>query len=295
MSNQTELSIIVVTHKNPEQVRITLEAVYASKTDFDYEVICVDNASGDSTPDMIEKEFPKAMVIRSINDGFSKGNNRGIKLAKGKYILLLNPDTKLMPETLQATYEKIRSNPKIGALTCKLIRADGSMDLACRRSFPSFWGALSRFLHLSFIFPRSKFFSKYNLTFLPEDQEAEVDAISGAFFLTRREVIDQVGMLDEQFFLYNEDFDWCYRIKQAGWRILYFPKVQCYHFKGLSTRKAPFRSLYAFADSIWIWYEKHYADRYPFFVNWLVFLGIWTRFGILATINFFRKNPYVSK
>jgi len=169
------------------------------------------------------------------------------------------------------------------------------MDLACRRSFPNFWGAVSRFLHLSLFFPHSKLFAKYNLTYLPEDQEAYVDAISGAFFWTRKEVIDQVGMFDEAFFMYNEDFDWCFRIKEAGWKILYYPKVICMHYKGSSSRKAPYRSLRAFADSIWIWYKKHYAPKYPFFVNWAVFLGVWFRFGILVTINYFRKNPYVSK
>lgn len=295
MPEQIDLSIIVVPYKNPEKVRVTLNSIYKSKTDFAYEVICVDSGSGDNTPDMIAGEFPQTILIRNSNEGFAKSNNRGMWQARGRYILLLNPDTELMPDALQATFDAMQQRKDVGALSCKLVKGDGKLDLACRRSFPNFWGALSRFLHLSLFFPRSKFFSKYNLTYLPEDQEAYVDAISGAFFLTRREVIDQVGMFDEAFFMYNEDFDWCYRIKQAGWKILYYPKVVCIHYKGSSSRKAPYRSLRAFADSIWIWYKKHYAPKYPFFVNWLVFAGIWVRFGVLVIINYFRKNPYVSR
>ena len=295
MAEPTDLSIIVLTHGNPDKVLVTLDSVYKSKINFSYELICIDSGSTDNTPDIVAKEFSQAILIRSTNQGFAAGNNRGIKIAKGRYVLLLNPDTKLEPNTLETIYELMEARKEVGAVTCKLIKGDGKMDLACRRSFPNFWGVFSRFLHLSFLFPKSKVFAKYNLTYLPEDQETYVDAISGAFFFTRREVIDRVGLLDEAFFMYNEDFDWCYRIKEAGWKILYYPKVICYHYKGASTRKAPFRNLYAFADSIWIWYKKHYAKKYPFFINWAVYLGVWTRFGILAAINFFKKNPYVSK
>jgi|SRR5579872_235220 len=295
MNPNPDLSIVVVPYKNPDKVRTTLEAVYKSKVNFNYEVLCVDSGSGDGTPDMIAKEFPQSILIRNTNEGFGKSNNRGMRIAKGRYVLLLNPDTELMPETLQVCFEVMEQRKDVGAMTCKLIKGDGKMDLACRRSFPNLWAAAARFLHLSFFFPKSKLFAKYNLTFLPEDQEAYVDAISGAFFWTRKQVIDQVGMFDEAFFMYNEDFDWCYRIKEAGWKILYYPKVTCMHYKGSSSRKAPYRSLYAFADSIWIWYKKHYADKYPFFINWLVFVGVWVRFAILVTINYFRKNPYVSK
>jgi GT2 family glycosyltransferase len=292
-----DLSIIVVSYKAKEKLRVTLASVFASKVNFHYELINVDNDSRDGTAEMVQKEFPGVKLLHNENKGFAHGNNVGIKHSQARYILLLNPDTELMPETLQECYEVMEARKEIGAMTCKLVKGDGKMDLACRRSFPNHWQALSRFLNLSFFFPKSKMFAKYNLTFLDENQEAYVDAISGAFFWVRKEVVSEVGLLDEDFFMYNEDFDWCYRIKEAGWKILFYPKVICYHYKGSSSRKTPFKSLYAFADSIWIFYRKHYAQKYPFFLNWLVYLGIWFRFGILATINYFRSpaNRYVSK
>jgi GT2 family glycosyltransferase len=288
-----DISVIILAYKNKEKLRITLEAVFRSQTKHSYEVIVVDGGSNDGTADMAESEFPQAKVIRSENQGFSAGNNVGLKQSTGKVVLFLNPDTAVEPNVLEETYNKIESDNKIGFLGCRLVKEDGSLDLAARRSFPDPVNAFARFTHLDKLFP--KYFGSYNLLNVPEDQEQEVDSLVGAFMMARREVIDQIGMWDEDFFMYGEDIEYCYRAKQAGYKNVYFPKVTTIHYKGQSSKKTPYFALYHFHKSMWIFYKKHYVKKYPFFVNWLVYLAIWARFYLLLVINKTRKEAYVSK
>jgi len=277
---------------------------------FSAEVIVVDNGSNDGTVEWLgvmfshgrEKTSP-LQIVENVNNGFSAGNNLGIKRASGRYILLLNPDTKLQPDTLETMLDFMESRPDVGISGCKLIKADGKLDLACRRRFPNPWNSFKR------LFLRNN--QNYNYTDISEDQSMEVDSVVGAFMLIRRvgyigESENRMGgtfnfqlstfnFLDEDFFMYGEDLDLCWRCKEAGYKVWYYPKTFATHYKGESSKKAPFVMLKAFHDSMWIFYKKHYRQKYPFFLNWLVYLGIYLRLGALIFINLFKNNPRVSR
>ncbi len=296
-SKHMDLSIIIVAFRNQEKLRITLEAVFKSVTNFKYEVIVVDNDSKDGTAEMVEREFPQTKLLRNENNGFSKGNNFGIKRAdqNSRYILLLNPDTRVEPNVLEECIKKMDSDTSIGILGCKLLRENGELDWACRRNIPNPWNSFTRLFGLQKLFPKSKVFASYNLMHVPIGQETEVGAVTGAFLMIRRSVMEKIGLLDEDFFMYGEDLDWCCRCTLACYKVWYFPKVTTIHYKGQSSKKAPYRSLHAFYSAMWIFYKKHYLKKYPFILNWLVYLGIWTKFTAVITINFFKKNKVVSK
>jgi GT2 family glycosyltransferase len=290
-----DLSIVILSFRDREKLRETIKAVYRSETTYSYEVIVVDNDSKDGSAEMVETEFPQVILIRNINNGFAAGNNVGIRRAQGKYILLLNPDTEVMPNTLQECIKKMEEDPEIGMLGCKVLRPDGDYDYASKRNIPDPMRAIYRYVGLSKLFPHSKHFTGYNVTKESYEVEGEMGSGTGAFLMTKREVIDKIGMLDEAYFLYWEDMDWFYTCAKAGYKVWYFPKVKMIHHKGISSRKTPTRALLAFHTAMWIFYKKHYAPKYLFFINWLAYLAVWFRFAVLYTINLFRKNPYVSK
>ena len=290
-----KLSIIIVAFRSQDKLRVTLTSVFSSVVNVTFEVFVVDNGSGDSTPDMVSKEFPQAVLIRNVNNGFSKGNNIAIKQSTGEYVLLLNPDTELAFDSLQLCIDRIEKDPKIGILGPKLIKGDGTLDLACRRTFPNPANAFYRFSGLSKLFPHSKIVGSYNLTYISDTEEQSIDSCSGAFLLIRRSVIEYIGLLDETFFMYGEDIDWCYRVKQAGFLVWYYPKAIVYHYKGSSSKKTPYIALYNFHAAMWIFYRKHYKQTYPFIVNWFVYIGIWLRFTVFFIRNFLRRNKFVSK
>lgn len=300
MESNFDLSVVILAFRGYDKLAASVQAVFASQTNHTYEVIVVDNGSADGTAERFEKEFvgskyPNLKLIPNKNEGFAKGNNLGIRNSSGKYVLMLNPDTAVQADTIQMCMDYIVANPEIGALGCKLIKADGKLDLASRRSFPNPVNALYRFLLLPKLFPKSKRFSSYNLLYTSEDETIEVDSLSGAFMLMPRKVLDEVGMLDGQYFMYGEDIDLCYKIKQAGYKVVYFPKTFSYHYKGQSSKKTPYVMLYQFHRSMWIFYKKHYLKKYPVILAWLVYLGIWLRFSVLTTRNFFRKEKFVSR
>ena len=267
-----------------------LPSVFASTKKYSYEVIVVDNDSQDGTAESVAgllPMIPNLKLIKNQNNGFAAGNNLGIKNSLGRYILLLNPDTQVMPDTFEVMLDMMENRPNVGISGCKLIKGDGKLDLACRRRFPNPANSFKR------LFLRDN--KNYNYTDIDENREMEVDSVVGAFLLIRKSVINKIGLLDESFFMYGEDLDWCWRCKSAEYKVLYYPRTFIYHYKGQSSKKAPFKMLKAFHDSMWIFYQKHYAATYPLPFNWLVWCGIYLRFGLLATINLFKATPTVSK
>jgi len=272
---------------------VLLPSVWESKTKFSYEVIVVDNDSQDGTAEWLEEVKPGEFwernfeVIKNVNNGFAAGNNLGIKRASGRYILLLNPDTKVAPDTFETMVSFMESRPDVGISGCKLLKADGNLDAACRRRFPNPWNSFAR------LFLKSN--RHYNYSDVPEDTEMEVDSVVGAFLLIRTSVVLKIGLLDESFFMYGEDLDWCWRCKDAGFRVWYYPKTIVTHYKGESSKKAPFKMLKAFHDAMWIFYRKHYYGRYPAVFSWMVWTGIQLRLCALILLNLFRKNPRVSR
>lgn len=275
---QPDVSIVIVHYETPALLLECLAAIERSDPPVSREVIVVDNGSSEFSGAAVVKVSPAATVIENDrNHGFAFASNQGVRATSGRYVLLLNPDTVVEPATLHAMTEYLDQNPDVGCATARLVLPDGRLDLACRRSFPTPTRALYRVTLLSRLFPRSRRFGQYNLGYLDPLQEAEIDSPCGAFMMVRREVIDQVGLLDESYFMYGEDLDWAYRIKQAGWRIMYTPRTTVLHAKRASSRLAREKAVRYFHDAMRIFYRRHYESRYPRLVTWLVLAAIRAR------------------
>jgi hypothetical protein len=260
---QLDLSIIIVNYNVKEFLQNLLHSITKSASNIQYEIIIVDNASDDGSVEFIKEKFPDVKLIANKkNLGFSKANNLGLKIALGKYILLLNPDTLLREDTLQKMIDFFESTSDAGLAGCKILNPDGSLQLACRRSFPGPWTSFCKVTGLSSIFPKSKIFARYNLTYLDENQTYEVDAISGSFMMMRKEVYEKVGGFDEEFFMYGEDLDLCYRIQKAGYKVYYVHDTQIIHYKGESTKRSSFDETKVFYDAMNLFVKKHLSGSF---------------------------------
>jgi hypothetical protein len=283
-----DISVIILNYNTCELTVQAIESVLASETDYRYEVLVVDNASTDSSPDVIRSRFPQIRFIANEHNlGFAKGNNIGIREARGRYILLLNSDTVVERNTLETMVRFMDSRPEVGAAGCKVVLPDGSLDKACRRGFPTPSASFYYAFGISRLFPANPRFNQYQLGYLNPDEDYPVDCLVGAFMMVRKEVIRQVGMLDEEFFMYGEDIDWCYRIKQAGWSIHYYPYTRITHYKGASSRRKPFKIIYEFHRAMYLFHRKHFRQKYSWLVNGLVYSGIFIKFALSVLMNRF--------
>jgi len=275
MVSLVDLSVIIVNYNTCELTVQALHSVYRSDTSFAFEVILVDNHSSDGSVDTIRKQFPElTLIANDDNVGFAKANNQGIRLARGRYVLLLNSDTVIKPNTLETMLRFMDANPGVGSSGCKIVLPDGSLDKACKRGFPTPLASFYYAFGFSRLFPKVPHFNQYQLGYLDENEQYPVDCLVGAFMLVRKEAIDQVGGLDESFFMYGEDVDWCYRIKQAGWGIHYYPYTTIVHYKGASSRRKPFKIIYEFHRAMILFHNKHYRKRYNPLVNSAVYAGV---------------------
>jgi len=218
-----DLSIIIVNYNTKDFLKKCLESLYPAieKTSFKTEVLIVDNASSDDSPQFLnslKKPYLK-VIISQKNLGFAKANNLALKKAQGRYILFLNPDTLVLPETLLVMMKFMEENPKVGAATCRVELTDGQLDQGCHRGFPTVWNAFCYFSGLGKLFPKSKIFAGYSLSYLPLDKIHEIDAGVGAFLIVRHQAGEPLAWFDEDYFWYGEDLDFCYRLKQKGWKI----------------------------------------------------------------------------
>ena len=275
-----DLAIVIVNYNVCALLRTCLRTIEQSLGDVHYAVCVVDNCSADESVTMVRQEFPNVQIIANQeNPGYSTANNQGLKLlgvesdTPPRYCLLLNPDTELMPTTLRDAVAYLDAHPEVGVVGPKLLLPDGSLDLACRRSFPTPTVSFYRMLGLSTLFPKSKIFGRYNLTYLPIDQLAEVDSVVGAFMLVRTTAIQQVGLLDEQFWMYGEDLDWAKRIKDSGWKVIYNPHLVTLHVKRASSSQNK-RAQHEFYRAMLIFYYKHYRASTPFWLHAIILTGI---------------------
>jgi GT2 family glycosyltransferase len=291
-----DLAIVILNYNTKDLLRDCLRSVFASDTTLRYCVCVVDNASTDGSAEMVEAEFPAVHLIASrVNSGFSTGNNEGLRwfgfgddsttnsvpqnTTPARYVLLLNPDTLVPPASLAAMVRFMDERPQVGVAGPRLRRLDGSLDRACRRSFPTPQVSFYRMAGLSKLFPNSRRFNAYNLAFYAEDAVHPVDSVVGAFMLLRREAIAQVGLLDEGFFMYGEDLDWAKRIKDAGWEVWYNGQVEITHVKEAASRQSS-KSRIDFYEAMWIFYDKHYRQETNWLLDKLVVLGIVVRGGV---------------
>ena len=288
------ISALVVSYNVRDLLVETLEALYAGARR-PVEAIVVDNASQDGSADAVERAYPQARLIRlEENLGFGRANNAGLEACRGEMVLLLNPDVLLQPGCVDRMAEFLDANVGAGVVSPRLQRPDGRLDLAARRGFPAPAAALYRMFGLSRLFPRSPRFNRYNLGHLPADQVQEIDSGSAACLLVRRAAIAKAGFFDPDYFMYGEDLDLCYRIKEAGWKVYYLPDAVAVHVKGASTRQATSRMLYEFHRAMWLFYRKHYARRRAAPLNALTWCLIWSRWALLALRARVTRDPVVS-
>src|SRR5208283_3322834 len=246
-----DVSIIIVNYNVRDFLNNALVSVFRALEGMEGEVFVVDNASDDGSSDVVRQSFPNVRLIANkANVGFAKANNQALALSSGKYLMLLNPDTIVQEDTIRTLINFFEANGDVGMAGCKILNPDGSLELACRRSFPTPWVAFTKIMGLSALFPRLRLFGKYNLSYLDPDQTYTVDALSGSFMFVRRSVYDQIGGLDEQFFMYGEDLDWCYRAQVAGWNITYVHTTQIIHYKGESTRRSGMNEVKLFYEAM---------------------------------------------
>ncbi len=286
-----DLSVIIVSYNVKEFLQQCIMSVHNSIDHLTHEIIVIDNNSVDGTPNIIAQRYPNVKLIANpINRGFAAACNQGLKLARGRFILLLNPDTMLQEDTIPTMIQFLQEHPEVGAAGCKILNPDGTLQLACRRSFPTPAVAIPKVLGLSTLFPKSKAFARYNLTYLNPDQITEVDAVSGSFLFFRRDVYEKIGGLDEDFFLYGEDLDFCYRIKQAGWKIYYLPTTKIIHYKGESTKLAAFDNFITFYRAMDIFVKKHFNAGYSAIISLFLRLGIVGRAVLALFVRLMRKR-----
>ena len=214
-----DLSIIILNYNVRELLLKCLESVFRNKSQ-NWQVIVVDNASSDGSVEAVKKEYSEVELVENkSNLGFAAGNNEGVKLAKAPIILFLNPDTVVVGKAIQKTYDYLMTNPDIGAITCRVELPDGKLDYSCHRGFPTPWNSFCYFLGLAKIFPKWKIFSGYTATYLDIHKTHEIDCLTGAFLMVRKIAGQQIGWWDKDYFWNGEDIEFCYSLKQKGWKI----------------------------------------------------------------------------
>ncbi|MCK9408497.1 MAG: glycosyltransferase [Bacteroidetes bacterium] len=271
-----DISVIIVNYNVREFLNNALVSLSKALEGYSSEVFVVDNASDDGSIELIQKNFPQVILVANTeNVGFAKANNQALALSTGKYILLLNPDTLVQEETFSALIDFFYHHSNAGMVGCKILNPDGSLQLPCRRSFPTPWTAFTKTFGLSALFPKSKLFARYNLTYLDPDQSYEVDAVSGSFMMITRDVYNTIGGLDETFFMYGEDLDWCFRVQQMGWKVYYVPTTSIIHYKGESTKRSDIDELKVFYQAMRLFVRKHHTGS-PLF-EWFIYSGIHLR------------------
>lgn len=291
-NGSTRISIIIVNYNVKEYLEQALVSIKKSLANFSYEIFVVDNASVDGSVAHIRRRFPEVKLIPlTENVGFGRANNMAIKEARGEYVVLINPDTVVEEATFSELVRFFEDYQNAGAVTCKIIDANGSFSIDCRHSIPTPMIAFWKVIGFSRLFPRSKIFAKYNLTYMDENTVSEVPAISGSFMMIKKEVLDRVGGFDERFFMYCEDIDLCHRINEEGFKIYYVPSTQIVHYKGESTKKDNLDYIKTFHQSLYQFFQKYYGRSHILLFRWIIVLGIFFR-GIFIYLNNLLRNHF---
>lgn len=293
------VSVVIVNYNTCDLLEHCLHRLLDSRLDRPMSVFVVDNGSRDGSVDLVRDQFPSVELIASSrNLGYAAANNLALERIRQRWIengrpadncaLLLNTDCFVEPDSLQITASFLDTNPDAGIVGPKLILRDGTLDYACRRSFPRPVNALWKLTGLSLLFPDSPRFASYNLTYLDPDETAEVDSVVGAYMMVRLEAIHKAGLMDDSFFMYGEDLDWAYRIKQHGWKVFYYPATTVLHYKGATSSRRSTRLIIEFYRAMHLFHRKHYASNLPRIVNALITAGIIGRGSFALVRNLFR-------
>jgi GT2 family glycosyltransferase len=273
LSTTMDLTVIIVNYNVRQFLENALASIARALEGIQGEVIVVDNASRDGSVAMVQKTFPWVRVIANTeNVGFARANNAALRMARGRHILLINPDSVVQEDTFKVMIRFLDAHPQVGLAGCKVLNPDGTFQLPCRRSFPTPWVAFTKMFGLSGLFPQSRLFGRYNLTYRSPDETYPVDAVSGSFMIIRAEVYQRIGGLDESFFMYGEDLDWCFRVQQAGFAVYYVHETSVIHFKGESTRRSNINEVRLFYQAMELFVAKHF--RRSMVQRFILSLGI---------------------
>lgn len=292
------LSVIIVNYNVKYFLEQCLCSLFAAIDSIDAEVWVVDNASTDGSIDYLKPKFPAAnFIVNTVNVGFGKANNQALQICKGKYVLFLNPDTLLPEDSLNKCTTFMETNDRAGALGIRMIDGSGTFLPESKRSFPSPMTSFYKLTGLSRLFPSSRIFSRYALTYLDEHQNHEVDVLAGAFLLARRDVLVQLKGFDETFFMYGEDIDLSFRIQKSGYKNFYFSESTIIHFKGESAKKGSLNYVKMFYEAMSIFVKKHYTGTSARFYVFFIQIAIWLRAAISAAGGFLAgsKKPLIKQ
>ena len=287
------VSICIVTCRARDLLKDCLQSICVN-TRTPYEIIVVDNASKDGTVEMLRRDFPFVRLIQNDhNAGFGRPSNQALRVSSGKYALLLNNDTIVLPQAIDLLVAFMETHPDAGICGPKVLNRDGSMQKQCRRSYATPWDLFCYFSGLAALFPKSRLFARYLVTYADANATMAVDSVSGSCMLVRRTLMDQIGLLDERFFAYQEDTDYCFRANHAGWRIYYHPNAQIVHFASHGgSRVDPFRSIVEWHKSYLLYYRKNLASRYFFLFNWVYYGAMLLKLSSALLVNLFRKEKF---
>lgn len=275
-----DISIVIVSWNTCEILRNCIKSIYINTKDLKFEIIVVDNASSDGSVEMLKQEFPQVVLVENKeNRGFAAANNQGLALAKGRYVLLLNSDTLVLDGTIQKTVKFADTLPEAAVVGCRVLNEDKTLQSSCFM-FPSVLNMFLWIAGLSKLFPRNRFFGRERMTWWDWGNVREVDVLTGCFMLIRQKALEQVGPMDEQFFMYFEETDWCYRFKRAGWKVMFTPNGQIVHLGGVSSKQVKPQMVRQWRKSMLLYYKKH--------KSLLAYVSAW----VLIMLFFLTRIPY---
>jgi GT2 family glycosyltransferase len=284
-----DISIVILNYNVKFFLENCIKSVIESAKGFNYEIIVADNNSSDGSKEYIEQRFPDVKYIfNNENLGFAKGNNVALRVAKGRYILILNPDTLLKSDTLKNCINYMDSSERYDMISCKVVTPDGKIDPNCHRSFPTPWNSLTHITKISKIF-KNRLFSSYNMLYADDNSTFDTDVISGSFMLFRRKILDDGIYMPEEYFMYGEDIDFCFQIKRRGYKIGYLPIAECIHYRGQSTKNVKLSMKSHFYRSMNIFIEKNYSKQYSLIFKSALNLGIFIGY-IVSILSIFTKT-----
>jgi GT2 family glycosyltransferase len=285
-----DVSVIIVNRNTKQKLCDCLKSIFGQPNNYSLEVIVVDNASSDNSQLMIKSEFPSVHLIENEqNVGFARANNIGIKKSTGRYLALINSDVVVLKDCIEKLILRMDENADVGIAGPKILNADNSLQPSCRR-FPSLWNNFCQAVGLEILFPRVSFFGGWSMKYSVPDSTKSVDALSGCFWMVRRKSLDDVGLLDERFFMYGEDLDWCKRFHESGWGVTFSPDSQAIHFGGASSACAPIKFYLEMQKADLQYWEKHHGRLKQVCYGLIIFLRHLIRIVLLAVIYLVRPQ-----
>lgn len=291
---EVDISVCIVTYRARDLLRDCLHSLFENTPQAELEVIVVDNGSQDGVAEMLQQEFPGVRFIANErNNGYTRPMNQALQAGRGRFLLQLNPDTLILPHALDALVAFMEAHPAVGICGPKVLNRDRSLQKPCRRGESRPWAVFTYFTGLAALFPHSRTFGEYLMSYAGENETHPVAGVSGSCMLIRREVVEQIGYLDERFFAYQEDADFCFRARQAGWQIYYVPQAQIIHYGSLGgSRVHPYRSILEWHKSYYLYYRKNLAKDYFFLFNWLYYFAMFLKLLLTLSVNFLRKEKF---